>query len=178
MLSNLLNDSKKQLASALKNKKHPFRYFTMTTIGEDGSPHSRTVVLRGFNPEKFTLTIYTDSRSNKVKELLNDPRAEFLFYDSNQLLQLVIKVNLFDSKTSQKNFTELPDPMKKDYSSSLEPGAPIGGPDQVEYNYDKGHFTALTFEALQFDYLKLKRPNHFRARFLAKENWQGVFLTP
>jgi len=50
MLSNLLNDSKKQLASALKNKKHPFRYFTMTTIGEDGSPHSRTVVLRGFNP--------------------------------------------------------------------------------------------------------------------------------
>ena len=66
MLSNLLNDSKKQLASALKNKKHPFRYFTMTTIGEDGSPHSRTVVLSGFNPEKFTLTIYTDSRSNKV----------------------------------------------------------------------------------------------------------------
>jgi pyridoxamine 5'-phosphate oxidase len=178
MLSNLLNDSKKQLSSALKHKKHPFRYFTMTTIGEDGSPHSRTVVLRGFNSDQFTLTIYTDSRSNKFKELSNDPRAEFLFYDSNQLLQLVIKVNLIDSKISQKTFAELPEPMKKDYSSSLRPGTPIGGPDQVEYNYDKGHFTALTFEALQLEYLKLKRPNHLRARFLSKENWQGVFLTP
>ena len=85
MLNNLLNDSKKQLASALKHKKHPFRYFTMTTIAEDGSPHSRMVVLRGFNPDQFTLTIHTDSRSNKVKELLNDPRAEFLFYDSKQI---------------------------------------------------------------------------------------------
>lgn len=178
MLSNLLNDSKKQLASALKHKKHSFRYFTMTTIGEDGSPHSRTVVLRGFNPDQFTLTIYTDSRSNKVKELLNDSRAEFLFYDSNQLLQLVIKASLIDSKTSEKTYTELPEPMKKDYSSSLGPGTQIAGPDQVEYNYDKGHFTALTFEALQLEYLKLKRPNHLRARFLAKENWQGVFLTP
>ena len=79
MLDTLLKDAKKQLVSALIHKKHSFRYFTLTTLSLEGSPHSRTVVLRGFDPEKFTFSIYTDSRSDKVKELNKDDRAEFLF---------------------------------------------------------------------------------------------------
>ena len=85
MLDTLLKDGIKQLTSALVHKKHPFRYFTFTTVSQDGSPHSRTVVLRGFDPEKFIFSIYTDSRSAKIKELNHDQRAEFLFYDPNQL---------------------------------------------------------------------------------------------
>ena len=82
MLNTILNDTKKQLSSAVVHKKHSFRYFTLTTLSFDGRPHSRTVVLRGFDPEKFIFSIYTDSRSEKIKELNNLNRIlETLSYE-------------------------------------------------------------------------------------------------
>jgi pyridoxamine 5'-phosphate oxidase len=178
MLDQLLQESKKQLSSVLKHKKHPFRYFTLTTIALDGSPHSRTVVLRGFDPEKLTLTVYTDKRSSKFEELSNDNRAELLFYDPGQLLQIVIKARLIESTLSDQIYSHLPEPSKKDYCIQPSPGKPIKNPDQVEYFLNQGFLVALKFEATQLEYLKLKRPNHLRAKFLSSKNWEGVFLAP
>ncbi len=178
MLDTLLKDAKKQLVSALKHKKHSFRYCTLITLSLDGSPHSRTVVLRGFDPEKFIISINTDSRSEKIKELNNDPRAEFLFYDTNQLLQLVIKVNLIESIASEEKFQDLPEPTKKDYCSVQKPGSPVKSPDLIAYDFNRGHYVELKFEANQVEYLKLKRPNHMRAKFYADREWKGDFLTP
>lgn len=178
MLETLFNDSKKQLVSSLKHKKHPFRYFALTTLASDGSPHSRTVVLRDFNPEVMTLKIYTDSRSTKVKELKNDSRAELLFYDSNQLLQLVLRVQLVMTEVSDEFFDQLPAQSKKDYTGLDLPGTTIKGPDQVQYNFERPHFTILGFQILQLEYLKLKRPNHIRALFQSKDNWSGKFIAP
>lgn len=178
MLDSLFKDGLKQLANALIHKKRPFRYFTLTTVSLDGSPHSRTVVLRGFDSKKFTFSIYTDSRSEKIKELDNDQRAEFLFYDSNQLLQVTVKASLIDRKVSKVKFENLPEPSKRDYSSIQQPGAAVKAPDSVQYNYNKGHFVELQFQASEIEYLKLKRPNHLRARFYADRTWQGEFLAP
>jgi hypothetical protein len=178
MLDTLLKEGIKQLTSALVHKKHPFRYFTFTTVSQDGSPHSRTVVLRGFDPEKFIFSIYTDSRSEKIKELNHDQRAEFLFYDPNQLLQLSVKANLVHTKASKEKFESLPEPSKKDYSSVQFPGTFVKAPDSIQYDFEKGHFVELHFVASQFEYLKLKRPNHLRARFYAERAWEGEFLAP
>lgn len=178
MLDTLLKDAKKQLVSALIHKKHSFRYFTLTTLSLEGSPHSRTVVLRGFDPEKFTFSIYTDSRSDKVKELNKDDRAEFLFYDNNQLLQLLVRVNLIGSISSEEKFNSLSDYYKKDYCATQQPGNPIKGPEDIEYDFDKGYFIELNFKAVQIEYLKLKRPNHLRAKFHINQNWKGCFITP
>ena len=178
MLKTLFIDSKKQLAASIKHKKHPFRFFTFTTIARDGSPHSRTVVLRAFDSKTMTLSIFTDSRSNKVAELNHDPRAELLFYDSNQLLQLVLKVQLEEKVVSTKSYNNLPEQSKKDYTSIDQPGAYINGPDQVQYDFESPHFTRLEFKILQLEYLKLKRPNHIRALFQAKDNWKGKFIAP
>jgi general stress protein 26 len=178
MLDKLLKDSKKQLKSALKHKKHPFRYFTLSTLSLNGAPQSRTVVLRDFDSENLILTIFTDSRSKKVEELKEDKRAELLFYDPNQLLQLTIKVNLTESKSSPEKFNQLPEPTKKDYCSLQGPGVSVKGPDAVKYDFEKGYFIKLKFQAYQIEYLKLKRPNHLRAKFLIEDGWQGEFLVP
>ena len=178
MLDSILRDAKKQLSSALIHKKHSFRYFTFTTLSLDGGPHSRTVVLRGFDPKKLTFSIYTDSRSEKIKELNKDSRAEFLFYDSKQLLQLAVKVHLIDIIPSEEKFYNLPDSSKKDYCVFQQPGTPIKGPEGVYYDFDKGYLIELNFEAVQLEYLKLKRPNHIRAKFHINQNWEGVFITP
>ena len=178
MLDTILKDAKKQLSSALVHKKHSFRHFTLTTLSLDGGPHSRMVVLRDFDPEKLTFSIYTDSRSEKIKELNKDSRAEFLFYDRNQLLQLAVKVNLIDIIPSEEKFYNLPDSYKKDYCIIHQPGTPIKGPGEVCYDFDKGYLIELNFEAVQLEYLKLKRPNHLRAKFHINQNWKGVFITP
>ena len=69
MLNQILDDCKKQLSAALKHKKHPFRFFTLATQTQNGKINLRTVVLRDFDPEQMTFTIFTDARSKKVKEL-------------------------------------------------------------------------------------------------------------
>jgi len=178
MLNSLLDDSKKQLSSALKHKKHPFRYCTLATISLDGTPHLRTVVLRAFDETKFLITLFTDTRSDKIKELANDPRAEFLFYDTHQFLQLRIKVELYETSNAIEQYTQLPEPSKKDYSCVFAPGEPILSPELIRHDYEKGHFTKLVFKAYELEYLKLKRPNHLRAIFLSSEDWKGSFIAP
>ena len=72
----------------------------------------------------------------------------------------------------------MPEQSKEDYTSIDQPGAYINGPEQVQYDFESPHFTRLEFKILQLEYLKLKRPNHIRALFQAKDNWKGKFIAP
>jgi len=58
--------------------KHPFRYLTVATVGEQ-FPQVRTVVMRQFTAD-LEFLVYTDARSSKVQELLEVPRVSLHFY--------------------------------------------------------------------------------------------------
>ena len=92
MLEALFQECNNKWAQVKNSKKHAFRFFTLATIASDGRPHIRTVVLRDFNPMNISFTVYTDSRSQKLKELERDKRAQLLFYDSKKMLQIVSKI--------------------------------------------------------------------------------------
>lgn len=51
---------------------------TLATVGEDGTPTARIVLLKGLDPRGFTF--FTDYRSRKGKELDAHPRASLLFF--------------------------------------------------------------------------------------------------
>lgn len=51
---------------------------TLATVGEDGTPTARIVLLKGLDPRG--LTFFTDYRSRKGKELDAHPRASLLFF--------------------------------------------------------------------------------------------------
>ena len=178
MLNLILEDCKKQLNSALIHKKHPFRYLTLATIKKDGGPKLRTVVLREFNPENFEFAIYSDIRSSKIEELKLFPEAQFLFYDSSRLIQLIIDLDLKKILTELDIYNLLPESSKKDYSSVLIPGSEIKSPDEVQHNIKKNNFVKIVFEAKEIEYLKLKRPNHIRSVYSVKDDWKGKFLAP
>ena len=59
---------KEELQKSLVQKKHPFRYFTLATLGLEKIPRLRTVVLRKIT-EELMLTFYTDKRSKKIMHL-------------------------------------------------------------------------------------------------------------
>ena len=178
MLDSILKECKEQWVSAKNKKKHPFRFFTLATLANDGSPHLRTVVLRDFDSEHLKFIIYTDLRSKKVNELKIDKRAQFLFYDPKRMLQVVVGVSLIKSNIDDFIYKSIPEQSKKDYAATQVPGSEIKSPETVKYNFPKGHFSQLIFKAESIEYLRLKRPNHLRALFNMTNNWEGKFLVP
>jgi len=177
-LENILIDCKKQLTGALNHKKHPFRYFTLASISENDTPNLRTVVLREFNANKFQLTIFTDERSKKVEEFKSNKNGKFLFYDASRLIQLILDVKMIEVIDLNNVFESLPEPSKKDYTSILKPGTNIQSPDKIKYDYSKDYFRKIIFQAVNLEYLKLKRPNHIRAFFSNEDKWKGSYLVP
>lgn len=51
---------------------------TLATVGEDGRPAARTVLLKGFDDNGFVF--YTNTTSRKGRELAANPRAALCFY--------------------------------------------------------------------------------------------------
>ncbi|WOD39854.1 Npun_F5749 family FMN-dependent PPOX-type flavoprotein [Nodosilinea sp. E11] len=70
------------LARALhRNRSRPdSRYFQLATVTAAGRPTNRTVVFRGWLPDRNTLTLVTDQRSAKVADIVAHPWAEACWY--------------------------------------------------------------------------------------------------
>lgn len=65
-----------------------FNFLQLATIGLDGAPQVRTIVLRRCNPQEATLSFETDLRSPKVQEIRNDPRVTLVGFDPTASVQL------------------------------------------------------------------------------------------
>lgn len=178
MLSDIFLQIKDQWVRAKHQKKHPFRYFVLTTVSTDHRPQARTVVLRDFDSKSLLFTVYTDLRSGKIKDLNINPTAQLLFYDPKKLWQIQVSAHLEKQSTDPKRFLELPPPARKDYTTTNAPRAPILNPEDISYLDNKHHFVALHFRAEGIESLKLKRPHHVRTFFEAHNDWKGTFLTP
>ena len=76
------------LGRGVADRHHPARHPTLATIGPDGWPEARTVVLRGADPIAGTLTVHTDLHSAKVASLTAMPRAAFHVWIEKDRLQL------------------------------------------------------------------------------------------
>ena len=80
------------LNDGIKNSKNPYHFFTLST-NSNNNPESRTVVLRGFELNPFTIYFNTDLRSNKIVEINEYPIVSILFYDNLRKTQLRLKAN-------------------------------------------------------------------------------------
>ena len=172
---------KDELHKSIVQKKHPFRYFTFATLGQENKPRLRTVVLRKITKD-FTLTFYTDARSKKITHIKDNNRVSLLFYHPKKLLQLQIEgvATIIDDKTKLKDSWNGVQPnSKKDYTTYRAPGSPIDNPDNVSYLEDENYFCQVEITPLIIEYLRLKRPNHLRIRY-SKTNtdWEGQILVP
>jgi pyridoxamine 5'-phosphate oxidase len=79
-----------ELAAAVASGRHPLHLLTVATVGDDGSPESRTVVLRGFDAVGRALWFHTDIRSPKAGQIARDCRLALHWYDPQARLQIRI----------------------------------------------------------------------------------------
>jgi pyridoxine/pyridoxamine 5'-phosphate oxidase len=161
---------------------HPFRYVGLGTLGQNG-PEVRTVVLREFE-KILDMYVFTDFRSDKVKELRANPSATLHFYHPKKRVQIRVKAKAeihHQDLVCAAFWKTLKSDSQKGYQSVLSPGTEISDPKEAFHwsiQTNDQFFTVLRFipesiEALQLDGLK-----HLRILFLKSEGWEGKWLVP
>lgn len=181
MLDQIFTDLYNELKFGYLKKKHPFRYFCLASANQN-KINQRTVVLRKIT-ESNELIIYTDARSQKIKEYAENKLASALFYHPKKLLQIQVqgKIQIITSgKEYQEHWQKIQGNSQNDFITQLPPGTPIKNSDEVSYKVEGHHFCLLKLKMNYVEYLQLKRPNHIRASFTLNEEkeWEGQFLNP
>lgn len=177
-LDTLFEEAKTQWTNALNEARHPFRYFVLGTSIPDHYPQIRTVVLRDFDSKNLVFTIYTDNRTQKIKDLTRQPKAQLLFYHPEEQLQLRVSCTLMEMQSSNQIFQGLPQKSQRDYTVNPAPGNLIDSPESISYGKEALHFRKLRFQAQEMEYLKIQKPMHIRALFFLSQDWKGQFIVP
>jgi pyridoxamine 5'-phosphate oxidase len=117
-----------ELAAAVASGRHPLHLLTVATVGDDGSPASRTVVLRGFDADGRALWFHTDIRSPKAGQIARDGRVALHWYDPQARLQIRIAaraaVHHLDPITRAAWLASQP-MSRACYGSAAAPGTPL-----------------------------------------------------
>lgn len=140
---------------------------TVATIGLDGFPKSRVVLLKKFNEEGFIF--YTNYNSEKGKAIQNNPNVCLSFFWTSLERQVIIKgiAEKTSDVTSDNYFNSRPDGSKL--------GAIVSPQSDVIPNRD---FLEQNLKQLeqQFEGKEIPRPKHwggFLIRPIEVEFWQG-----
>jgi len=165
------------------DSKHPFRYVTLATRGED-APEQRIVVLRKVD-EALNFYFFTDSRTAKVTQIQENPQAEFLVYHPGKRTQVRVKGRLHihqQNELSQEMWKRVQGDAQKAYNSTLSPGTEIAAPD-LAYDWptelDDRFFAVLKFIPERIEALQLNGLTHVRVSFSKSgADWDGDWLVP
>lgn len=173
----------KELISTTSDHHHPWRSPVLCTQSAHG-PRGRTIILRDFIDTDFSLIFHTDQRSTKYKELKEDPRAEFVFYNPNSQHQLRVKGNIEPCATHyiSRELEKLSNRHQNLYCLSIAPSTPITQPSQAwifeTADQSKNNFTAFQLKPIQIESLQLGIP-HQRASFtITATSIQAQWLAP
>ena len=169
----------KELGRATQDRHHEWRTPVLATVGQDGWPRARTVVLRRADALAGQLDIYTDSRSPKVAQMRAQPLAQFVFWSARLSWQLRVRVQV-DVMCGQQ-VEELWHVVRQsasagDYLTVAAPGEPLAAdPGLGEVATPAVSFAVLRAHVVDMDWLELSRNGHRRAQ-LGPQAWR--WLTP
>lgn len=183
------------LTRSLKRRKDPLRSPVLATVGRDGRPQVRHVMLRGVDAEAGTLILYTDARSQKVEALRQRPWAELCFYSPRHGLQLRASGGarvLQGEERCRRTWAESPPESRRSYLTEAPPGTPLpAAGDGLPAGYDpdspeqlaRGRelFAVVELSVERIDWLLLGA-EHRRAELRRTDGpsagWTAAWLVP
>ena len=167
------------LVRGVRDRRAPARHVVLATLGADGWPEARTVVLRGAMPEEARLEVHTDLHSTKVASLAHLPRATVQVWHPGDRLQIRARVDVtvLSGAAVAETWARVPDPSRQSYGVTPPPGTPID--DALAYRKvpDHGSFAVLRCDIRSLDALHLGEV-HRRAAFDRADGWAGRWLSP
>lgn len=155
-----------ELVRASADRHHEWRTPVLASLGADGAPQARTVVLRRANATARALEIFTDRRTPKVAQLRHEPRVSLVFWSNRLHWQLRVQARaavLSDGPAVTQAWARLSQGASAaDYLAPRAPGTPLSAePGEAG---DGHHLAVLRFEVASLDWLALRRDGHRRAR--------------
>jgi hypothetical protein len=174
-LEECLQEALRRLGRGVADRRSPFHTPTLATIGADGAPEIRTLVLRGFEPLARTLRLHTDARSGKVAELAREPRCALHFYDPGAKLQLRLAGHATvhgDDAVASAAWEASRDFSRMCYAIEPAPGSPVAEPPAAPRDAEAGRgvFRVILLRFDRLEWLELAAAGHRRARFV----WTGA----
>ena len=180
----ICNDIAQRLSDGAANRRSP------RTRRSPPRCRRTVMVLRGFDPESWTLRFHTDARSPKVAVIEDDPRIGVLAYDKQAKLQLrlrgtgriVTTGQAVDSAWSQSdNFARRcylgsgPGEHSDQPTSGLPTEFEGVEPTDDQVNPARENFALLLVQIEEADWFSLAHTGHRRALFIGDE---GRWISP
>lgn len=176
-------DIRHEIHRGALDSKHPYRFITLTTLGKD-QIHSRWVVLRQVDDD-LKLYIYSDYRTDKIRDIEERSLTQILLYHDKKKLQIRMQGDAtvhHQNELARSHWKNVQGIGKRAYTPLIAPGSPIEAPEDAHQwpeNYTDEHFSVVTFEPIELDILQLNRMEHLRARFRKSENeWNKSWIAP
>jgi pyridoxamine 5'-phosphate oxidase len=177
------------LTRGVKDRRSPFHTPTIATLGLDGRPRMRTVVLRAVDVAACSLRFHTDQRGLKSAEIRNDPRVAVHAYDPRGKFQLrgegIAHLHETDplAQTAWENSRMM---SRACYATQPAPGTAIDAPGafalpqgEAEIGTGAQNFSAVVITLESIETLFLDHAGHRRARFdLDPADPQARWLVP
>ncbi len=154
---NPISQFRKWLEEALNSKINDPTAMALATVGKNGNPSARIVLLKSIDESGFSF--FTNYSSRKGSELASNPNAALVFYWAELERQVRVEgpVKVVDAELSKKYFNSRPEQSR--ISAIISPQSkPVPSRDFLEKKVEE--FIAGKRE--------LKRP----------ENWGGFILHP
>ncbi|WAS56693.1 pyridoxamine 5'-phosphate oxidase family protein [Burkholderia ambifaria] len=179
------------LESGVGTQRSPFTMMQAATLGRDGAPKVRTIVLRQVSRADRLLTFHTDARSEKVAELRRDPRIAVVANDLDALVQIRAEgvASICDDEAQRRAIWQSSRPHTLLlYRAPLRPGTPIESPEEAPVTPSPGdaptddgyrNFCLVHVTVTRIDWLELARAGHRRAIFdVNDDGYEGRWIAP
>ncbi len=169
----------RQLAHGVADRHSPFRNPALGTVGLNGRPEVRTVVLRAFDAEARLLTLHSDRRAGKISALERNDAVALHVWDSSAQKQVRLdgSATVVSGEAARADWTGLHAGSRATYAVRPVPGTPLADP--AEADADRlsevaafANFAVLRVRLTGLDWLHLAQGGHRRATFA----WTGVAI--
>ena len=163
------------LARGAADRRSPCHHPSVATIGTDGRPRVRIMILREAEAGARLLRFHTDMRAEKVADLAADPRVSVLVYDSGAKTQIRLEgratIHAGDA-IARRAWQESRRMSRACYATLPATGTPIPhgdayalpDPDDAVVAPGEAHFAVLRVAVDALEWLWLAHSGHRRAR--------------
>jgi hypothetical protein len=177
-LDGLLKNIWNRLRVGAEERQDPWHLAALATV-HNGLPATRTIVLRAADAAHRALVFFSDARADKIQQLVQRPRVEWLFYSPVERVQVraqaTAKIHHQDP-VAEAAWRARPDLNYLHYLSPLAPGTGLPASLPLQDSLAKedeiafSNFAVVVTSVDSFDWLLVSDTAHRRAAF----RWEGT----
>lgn len=163
----------------------PFTVLQLATVGLDGAPKARNVILRSADAERAAVSFFTDLRSAKIEEIRREPRVALLGYDAEAGFQIRLEgmaTVVAAGPAKAAAWAACRSHTRALFQRPLPSGTPIAAPDEAAPADDvdgERHFAVVVVSIDRIDWLDISGPLHLHAAFQRDgRDWSGAWAAP